>query len=82
MRVCLLEDMLTRNEKEMPNWSKIATLIQYGNAPPSLYGIHRSHTATKFKITFAGYHYYLLNQLYRPNETPRENDTQMWARAD
>lgn len=82
MRVYLLEEMLTKNDKEMQNWSKIAILIKYGNAPPSLYEIHRSHTAAKFKITFADYHYYLLNQLYRPDETPRETDTQMWARAE
>jgi hypothetical protein len=82
MRVCLLEDMHTKNEKEMQNWSKIATLIHYGNPPTSLHDINRSHTATKFKITFADYHYHILDQLYRPNKTPALGDTLMWARAE
>lgn len=82
MKVYLLEDMHNKNEKEMRNWSKIAQIIQYGNAPPPLYEIHRSHTATIFKITFADYHYHILDQLYRPNETPRRTDTIMWARAE
>jgi hypothetical protein len=82
MRICLLEEMLTKNDNEMRNWLKIATLIRYGNAPPSLHEIHRIHTGTKFKITFADYHYHILNQLYRPDETPRQTDTPMWARAE
>jgi hypothetical protein len=82
LRVYLLQEMLTKNNNEMLNWSKIATLIIYGNAPPSLAEMHRSHTATKFKITFVDYHYHILDQLYRPDETPTETDTPMWARAE
>jgi hypothetical protein len=82
MRVGLLEDMQTKNDKEMPNWSKIAILIQYGSSPPHLFEIHRSHNAIKSKITIADYHYHILDQLYRPNTTPRETDTPMWARAE
>ena len=66
----------------MRNWSKIASLVQYGNPPSSLHDIIRSHTATKFKITFADYHYHILDQLYRPNETAARQDTLMWARAE
>jgi hypothetical protein len=82
MKVTLLEAMYTKNETAMQNWSKIASIIHYGNPPPPLHEIHRSHTATKFKITFADYHYHILDQLYRPNETPRTTDTTMWARAE
>jgi hypothetical protein len=82
LRVYLLQEMLAKNNNEMRNWSKMATLMIYGNAPPSLTEMHRSHTATKFKITFADYHYHILDQLYRPDETPTETDTPIWARAE
>jgi hypothetical protein len=82
MRVYLLKDMVTKNESEMRNWSKIASIINYGNSPHKLYVVSRSHTAIIFKITFADYHYFILDQLYRPDETPRNEDTKMRARAE
>ena len=72
LRVYLLQEMLTKNNNEMLNWSKIATLIIYGNAPPSLAEMHRSHTATKFKITFVDYHYHILDQLYTDQMKPQQ----------
>jgi hypothetical protein len=74
--------MHIKNEKEMRQWSKIAKIIKLGNPPPSLREIHRSHTATISKITFADYHYLILDQFYRPNETPIHEDTLLWARAE
>jgi hypothetical protein len=74
--------MHIKNEKEMRQWSKIAKFIKLGNPPPSLREIHRSHTATRSKITFADYHYLILDQFYRPNETPRHEDTLLWAGAE
>lgn len=77
----LLPAMYQRPNPKMPNWSNIISHI-----PPSfsdeLLPFAQIHDAVCHKLAFADYHYHILNQLYRPHETERENATDSWARAE
>jgi len=66
----------------MPNWVKFDNLLPKSQLTPQLLELTQSHLATKYKIAFADYHYHILNQLYIPNITIREADTQNWVRAE
>ena len=64
-----------------PNWNSIQTLIPPTTSPPlSEYAL--AHESTIDKLFSAEFHYYNLNQVYRPDVTPRETDTQDWVRAE
>jgi hypothetical protein len=68
-------------KSEMPNWASVQSLFP-PTLPANLMEIAPTHTGTYYKIAFADYHYYILDQLYRPNQTDRETDTDSWARAE
>lgn len=65
----------------MQNWLKIQNLTP-STLTPHLLDFSQSHLGTYYKIAFADYHYNILNQLYVPNLTERETDTDSWARAE
>lgn len=81
MNVKLLENIHTINNNEMPNWISIMEVINCKNQS-NILDLSQSHCTTKMKITFADYHYYILNQMYRPNETDRAGDTDQWVLAE
>lgn len=70
------------NMADFSNWLKIQTLIPPNIPNNDLLDFAQSHESTKTKITFADYHYHILNQFYRPNVTRRETDTDSWVRAE
>lgn len=70
------------NISDFSNWSKIQTLISSTIPDTNLLDFAQSHESTKTKIIFADYHYYILNQFYRPSVTKRETDTDSWVRAE
>lgn len=81
MKVELLNNMYGRAEEITPRWFQIKQLIP-SNIPNNMIDFAQCHTATYAKIAFASYHYHILNQLYKPNKTRREQDTKEWARAE
>jgi hypothetical protein len=65
----------------MPNWAVISSRFP-STLPQNLWEIAPTHTGIYYKIAFADYHYHILDQLYRPNQTYRETDTDSWSRAE
>jgi hypothetical protein len=65
----------------MPNWERIQALIP-STIPLSLLEYAQTHESTRSKVSFAEYHYDYITQLYRPDATPREGDTQDWVLAE
>ena len=82
MDVELLENMHTYNNHEFPNWLDIQTMIPSTYTSADLGDFAQSHEATKSKVTFADYHYSILDQLYKPTMTFRQTDTDSWARCE
>lgn len=82
MEVDLLNDMERKLDNELLNWVRIQKLIPSGISSSDLLEFSQTHMSVKSKITFTDYHYHILNQLYRPADTPREVDTDSWARAE
>src|SRR5687767_2329579 len=77
----LLTNLYQRPNPAMPNWSKIISYIPQ-TFSDELLPYAQTHDAVTTKIAFANYHYHILNQLYQPFTTPRQADTQWWARAE
>lgn len=82
LQVELLQGLFKFNDPEMPNWSRITGLIYGSPALKTILNEAQSHDSTYGKIRFAKYHYYILNQLYRPDVTERRPDTENWVRAE
>lgn len=82
MDITLLSNMRQNNDNDFPNWSKIQKLIPSSIPNADLLDYAQSHESTKSKVTFADYHYHILNQLYIPHITTRESDTVDWVRAE
>jgi hypothetical protein len=75
MDITLLPNMRQSNDGDFPNWSKIQNLIPSSIPNVDLLDYAQNHESTKSKVTFADYHYYILDQLYKPHVTDRESDT-------
>ena len=82
MDVTLLSDMHKCNDSDFPNWTKIQKLIPHTFNNSDLLEFSQSHESTKTKVTFADYHYFILDQFYKPKNTVRRTDTDSWARAE
>ena len=81
MDVTLLSDMHKCNS-DFSNWNNIQKLIPHTFNNSDLLEFSQSHESTKTKVTFADYHYFILDQFYKPKTTTRETDTDSWARAE
>lgn len=81
MQIELLETMHTLVQKDLPSWEKLNDKMAR-RIPPKSLDLMQAHDSTIKKIAFADYHYYILNQLYRPRETEREKSTDLWALAE
>ncbi len=68
----------------MPNWTRIASLIPstFPESMSDLLDFAQTHTSVYSKMAFADYHYHILNQVYRPNQTDRQSDTPEWVMAE
>jgi hypothetical protein len=82
MNIILPNNFVESTEKEMPNWIKINNLIPKSNITEEILLLSQTHLALKYKIAFADYHLHLLDQLYKPNTTERQSDTENWVRAE
>lgn len=65
----------------MPNWSKIISYIPL-TFSSELLPYEQTHDAVVHKVALADYHYHILNQLYRPFDTPAVGNTPFWARVE
>ncbi|MBM3910537.1 MAG: hypothetical protein FJ356_02685 [Thaumarchaeota archaeon] len=82
MDITLLDDMQKHNNNDFPNWVKIQQLMPNSFSNTDLLDYDQSHTSTRSKVTFADYHYHILEQLYQPHVTEREKNTVGWVRAE
>ncbi len=70
------------NDKNlMPNWAGIQKLVPQNKLTPPQLEFAQAHESTFYKIRYADYHLFTLEQIYRPHMTNLEEDTQNWARA-
>lgn len=82
MKVDLPHNLVENTVSEMPNWLKINTLIPKSNMTDAVLLLDQTHLALKYKIAFTDYHLHLLNQLYVPNTTERQSDTDAWVNSE
>jgi hypothetical protein len=83
MSVNLLTDISKMmGDPSVRHWSNIKNLIPTASPTDPQFDLAQAHDSTFYKIRFADYHLFILQQLYDPNTAEREGEIQHWVRAE